>query len=198
MVLGFMRKTTHDAVVEEMQKRIDYLEFKADFLQEVVKTHNVAEKPPESKPRKVKASVAPAPVEVKQEQEVTAPVKRRVLGKGIISNLGNPAVKKKLLEEIIPNVNFSIKGGRVYANFNGKMAHVRISREWSTPEVPTWGFTKAKPGEIGVIVEKDDTLKGVFVVRMNKINTVGSCIINTEEDVQDIVKNTKLVLRNFK
>lgn len=196
MIFGLMRKTTHDAIVAELEARIDYLETKSYGLSVLADAQR-------SKLDKLTEQVmnTPAPTVTVSEPKpaaVAAPV-AKVLTQSQIERHANHRIT--ILREALPKAEFQVKANSIRVKFNGGMRRIRLSKVTmqTNTGAKRFSFLNVDQGDICVTVNDDNTLRSVFVAK-KEISSKSGNIYVFQDSVQDLsfIQNTSLVLRNFK
>lgn len=199
MIFGLMRKTTHDAIVAELEARIDYLETKSYGLSVLAdarleKLEKVEGEMAKLKAPAVKATPVAAPAKVMVEQPKQGEYVR------LVSTARSPSTRLNILETVLPKAKFQIKGNAIRVLFNGKPARVRVAQPTYRKDTDkTFTFLNIVPGDICVALNEDQSLRSVFVAKRDMITSGGGIFLvrNSERDI-NAIQNTNLVLRNFK
>ena len=206
MIFGLMRKTTHDAIVAELEARIDYLETKSYGLSVLADaqrskldklTEQVTNTPaPTVKTTKQTTTAVPV-----QTKTVRRPNKSKTEGKVF---LANAYAKRAFLEQLIPNAKFEVVGSKISTIFNGKPTVVRVAvlstfSRGGNYSRSSFTINGANAGEIGVLLNKDQSLHSVFVIKKEHLTKSNNFAMGvTRPEIAQFAHNTSLVLRNFK
>lgn len=202
MVFGLMRESTHKEIVAQLEARIDYLETKSYGLQTLAdaqrsKLDKLTEQVTNTPAPTVKTTTA-APVQTKT---VRRPNKSKTEGKVF---LANAYAKRAFLEQLIPNAKFEVVGSKISTIFNGKPTVVRVAvlstfNRGGNYSRSSFTINGANAGEIGVLLNKDQSLHSVFVIKKEHLTKSNNFAMGvTRPEIAQFAHNTSLVLRNFK
>lgn len=190
MVFGLMREATHKEIVAKLEKRIDYLETKSFALEAIAASRQktieaLGEAGKAATTQTVKATVA---------QPKTTSNPSRVA-------LTNIHAKKKFMEQLLPDSKFEIIGTHITTMFNGKRTVVRVATLSDYRSTTVFAINRANPGDIAVLLNKDQSLHSVFVIKkehLTKSKTKNFVMDAKRPEIAQFAHNTGLVLRNFK
>lgn len=190
MVFGFMRKSTHEAVVAALEERICYLELKTQLLQDrVISAKNQAQTSEKVTIEKQTVVAKPSkPVSNTKKPLVSTPNK-------ILSQQD----KLDILGSVLPNVDFEAQHRSIIVKLHGIPTQVRLAIMNVQGGRKRWAFNGVKPGQVCVALNEDKSLRSVFVLTANDIADKGSFSLfqGTQRDIK-LIQNTGLVIRNLK
>ena len=194
MVFGLMREATHKEIVAKLEKRIDYLETKSFALEAIAASRQetidmLSETGKHIATPTVKATV---------KAPVAAPTNDAAKPRVVLTNIH---AKKKFMEQLLPDAKFQIIGTHVTTMFNGKQTVVRVATMADYKDTEVFAINRAAPGEIGVLLNKDQSLHSVLIIKKEHLTnskTKNFVMDVNRPEVAQFAHNTGLVLRNFK